>query len=94
MATRKAIVTTKYRGVFYGDVVARDGHTVDMDNCIMVIYWGTEKGLFQLAEYGPSTGSRLSSVCPSCTLLDITGVFDVTPEAAKVFSKAIAANEL
>lgn len=88
---RKAIVTTKHRGVFYGELLEleRSGpqdYRAEMRNVIMVINFGTTQGLLQLAQTGPTSESRLSSVCPSATLLDVTAVFDVTDKAAFKFN--------
>jgi hypothetical protein len=59
---RPVIVTTEYRGVFYGYAENTSGDTIDLTNARMAIYWGTENGLFELASTGPTSQSKITAV--------------------------------
>lgn len=78
------LVTTQHRGVFAGlvpddqDLAAR---TMALKDARMAIYWGTERGLMQLCETGPTGKSRISAPADIPVLHDITAIFDITPEA-------------
>jgi hypothetical protein len=82
--TKPVLVTTQHRGVFAGlvpvdqDMAAR---TIALTEAKMAIYWGTTKGVMQLAETGPTGKSRISAPADIPALHDITAVFDVTPDA-------------
>lgn len=59
----QVIVTTERRGVFYGTLESydEDKRVAVLSNAVMAIYWGTTKGLFELAATGPTDKSRISS---------------------------------
>lgn len=88
--TKKVIVTTKHRGVFFGALTNydEDKARATLKNARMAIYWGTTRGLYELAESGPTPTSKISAVAPRVTLHDVTSVIDVTQEAAKKFEAA------
>lgn len=81
---KPVLVTTQHRGVFAGlihenqDLSAK---AFPMDNARMAIYWGTTKGVMQLAETGPTGKSRISAPADIPMLHDITAVFKITDEA-------------
>lgn len=80
---RPVIVCTAHRGVFFGYV---EGETqgkeeITLQNARMAIYWGTNRGIFQLADTGPTKTSKISAPAPRIELRSITAVMDVTPEA-------------
>ncbi|MGL6349118.1 MAG: DUF6948 domain-containing protein, partial [Aeromonas sp.] len=50
MTLRPVIVTTEYKGVFFGYADDTTGDTINLKNARMAIYWGTTGGLFQLAQ--------------------------------------------
>lgn len=80
----KVLVTTKHRGVFCG-VIADDqdlaATAFPLKEARMAIYWGTTKGVMELAETGPTKSSRISAVADIPMLHDVTAVFAVTEEA-------------
>jgi hypothetical protein len=47
----------------------------------MAIYWGTTKGVMQLAETGPTSKSKISATADVPMLNDITAIFAITDEA-------------
>lgn len=87
---KKVLITTLHKGVFYGEIDADADLTAktltDIKNARMAIYWGTSKGVMQLAETGPTSSSRISAKCDIPVLHDVTGVFAVTEQAATVWN--------
>ena len=81
------IVTTSHRGVFFG--FARDvgGDQIFLRDAKMAIYFGTSKGLHQLAHTGPTSSSRISAPA-DVTLRDITAVYRVTEKAKNAWVAA------
>lgn len=88
---KPVLLTTEYRGVFVGlieddqDLTAR---SMPMKDAKMAIYWGTDRGVMQLAETGPTTKSRISAAADIPMLHGITAVFEVTDEAWAKWQKA------
>jgi len=78
---RPVIVTTEYKGVFYGYANDTSGDVIHLKNCRMAIYWGTTKGLFELASVGPNRSSKIS-LPADIEVRKVTAVLEVTPEAA------------
>lgn len=81
---KPVLITTQHRGVFAGlvppdqDLFAR---SMGLKSARMAIYWGTKRGVMQLAEIGPTKSSRISAKADIPALNDITAVFEITPEA-------------
>ena len=86
---KNIIVTTEHRGVWFCQVESGKDLTsktlTDLKNCRMAIYWGTEKGLQELCETGPTKKSRISAPADILVLHDITAIFSVTDKAADVW---------
>lgn len=88
---KPVLVTTEHRGVFAGlinddqDITAK---AMPLHNAKMAIKWGTNKGVMQLAETGPTNNSRISAKADIPMLHDITAIFDITPEAWKKWQEA------
>lgn len=89
---RNILVTTAHRGVWFAQVPADKDLTpktlTDLKNCRMAIYWGTTKGLQQLCETGPTDTSKISAPADIPVLHDVTAVFDVTDNAAAIWTKS------
>lgn len=82
--TKPVLVTTSHRGVFAGLAPATQdltAETVVLDDCRMAIYWGTTKGVFELAATGPTSKSRISAPADRVGLRAVTAIADITPEA-------------
>lgn len=81
---KPVLVTTAHRGVFCGlidddqDLTAK---AMPLKQARMAIYFGTSKGVMELAETGPTPSSRIGAPADVPMLHDITAVFAVTPEA-------------
>lgn len=86
---RPVIVCTEHRGVFFGYVTGptKGIDPIKLKRARMAIYWGTTKGVMQLAETGPTTSSKISARA-DLELRKITAVFEVTKEAAAAWEKA------
>jgi hypothetical protein len=97
MATKKAakskerpvIVTTEHRGVFFGYTDAKPGdQVVVLKRSRMAIYFGTTKGVLQLADTGPTEKSRISARAPEIELRKVTAIMGVSPEATAKWEAA------
>lgn len=84
---RPVIVCTEYKGVFYGIATDTSGDVVHLKRARMAIYWGTDKGIMQLAETGPTSSSRISARA-DIEVRKITAVFEVTAAAAEAWEAA------
>ena len=92
MATKKqqerpVIVTTEHRGVFFGYATDTSGDRFQLKRARMAIYWGTTRGLMELAETGPTKTSKISARA-DLDVRKVTAVFEVTPEAAAKWEAA------
>lgn len=84
---RPVLVTTSHRGVFFGYATDTTGETINLRAAKMAIYWGTTRGVQELAHSGPTSKSRVS--LPSdIEIRGVTMVSEVTPEAAKKWEAA------
>lgn len=84
---RPVIITTEYRGVFFGYAKDTSKDTIHLARARMAIYWGTNKGVMQLAETGPTSSSKISAQA-DIELRKITAVFEVQPEAEQAWLKS------
>ena len=84
---RPVIVTTEHRGVFFGYATDTSGSAIHLKRARMAIYWGTTRGLMQLAETGPTASSKISARA-DLDVRKVTAVFEVTTEAAAKWEAA------
>lgn len=84
---RPVIVCTEHRGVFYGLATDTTGQTINLRGARMAIYFGTTRGVMELAETGPTTKSKISARA-DIEIRKITAVFEVTDAAAKRWEEA------
>lgn len=77
------LVTTKHRGVFVGLIHPNEigETTIALEQARMAIYFGTTRGVLELAETGPTKKSRISAPADIPTLTDITMIALITEEA-------------
>lgn len=90
-ASRPVIICTEYRGVFYGLTTATDEQILQEQRVFltdgrMAIYWGTDKGVMQLAATGPTGRSKISAKA-DVSLGKVTAVFAVSNEAQAAWEK-------
>lgn len=77
---RPVIVCTSHRGVFFGYAGDTSGDVIHLKDARMAIYWGTTRGVMQLAESGPTTSSKISARA-DIEVRGVTAVFEVSPDA-------------
>jgi hypothetical protein len=86
MKGKAVLVTTEYRGVFFGHV--KDDKNlpdkIKLTNVRNCIYWSSDVGGFLgLASAGPSSSCKIGAEVPELTLWKITSVAPVSAEAEK-----------
>lgn len=80
----KVLITTKRRGVFAGEIADTAdlaATALPVRNARMAIYFGTTRGVLELAETGPTAKSRISAPADIPMLHDITALFAITDKA-------------
>ena len=72
---RKVVVTTEFRGVFFGTLQGCDGNTATLTEIRNCIYWTTEvRGFLGLATTGPLKGCRVGPAASEVELMGITSI--------------------
>ena len=84
---RPVIVCTEHRGVFFGYATDTSGDVVHLRSARMAIYFGTSKGVMQLAETGPTDSSKISARA-DIEVRRVTAVLEVTEPATKAWEEA------
>lgn len=75
------LVTTSYRGVFFGYATDTEGERIKLRAGRNCVYWpASQKGFLGLAKDGPQPGARIGPPA-NIELRGITSVTEVTPEA-------------
>lgn len=89
MAERPVLVTTEYRGVFFGYAEDTSGDTITLKRARNCIYWSEKVGGFMgLAATGPDKKSRIGATVEQIELRKITAVAEVTPAAVEAWANA------
>ncbi len=84
---RPVLITTEYRGVFFGYAEDTSGDTVILRGARNCIYWSAKTGGFLgLASRGPGAGSRIGARIDRIELRKVTSVADVTPRAVEAWN--------
>lgn len=85
---RAVLVTTEYRGVFFGYATDTSGDTIHLRAARNCIYWAKSVGGFVgLAEKGPDSQCRIGARA-DIDLRKITCVAKMTPAAVKAWEDA------
>ena len=84
---RPVIVCTTHRGVFFGYSIDTSKDVIQLKRARMAIYWGTKRGVMELAEVGPNIASKISARA-DIEIRSITAVFEVTPAAVEKWEAA------
>lgn len=84
---RPVIVTTEHRAVVFGYASDTSGSSIHLRGGKWAIYWGTTRGIAQLAATGPTTSSKIS-LPADLVLHKVTAVFEVTTEAEAAWNRA------
>ena len=84
---RAVLVTTEYKGVFFGYATETDGDIIHLRRARNCLHWPIEnQGFLGLASDGPLAGSRVGPPA-DITLRKITCVANVTPKAVEAWEK-------
>lgn len=82
------LVTTEFRGVFFGYAEDTSGDTIRLTRARCAIYWPASQGGFMgLASEGPANGARIGAPA-NLEVRKVTSVCDVTPEAVAKWESA------
>lgn len=88
MTERAVVVTTEFRGVFFGYAEDTSSDVIRLKRARNCIYWSEKTGGFMgLAASGPAKGSRIGATA-DIELRKITAVLDATPEAVQAWEAA------
>ena len=88
-AERPVMVTTEFRGIFFGYATDTSGDVIRLKRARNCIYWTVEeKGFLGLAGAGPGKGCKIGSPVSELELRKITSVTEVSPEAVKAWEAA------
>ncbi len=86
---RPVLVTTEYRGVFFGYATDTSGDTITLKRARNCIYWPSGNGGFGgLASEGPAKGARIGARVEQIELRKITAVAEVSAAAAEQWEAA------
>lgn len=84
---KNVLITTQHRGVFFAQMEEGTDLTTkiltNLKNCRMAIYFGTSRGVMELAETGPTTSSKIGAPADVDVMHDVTAIFSVTDNAAE-----------
>lgn len=87
-AERPVIVTTEYRGVFFGYASETSGDVIHLKRARNCVYWSPDvKGFLGLAKNGPTSKCRVGPES-DIELRRITAVVEVTTEAEAKWNSA------
>ena len=88
-ALRPVLVTTEYRGVFFGYAYDTSGDQITLINARNCIFWPSANGGFGgLASEGPAKGARIGARVKKIDLRKITSVADVSESATAKWEAA------
>ncbi len=88
---KAVLVTTQYRGVFYGEMESGKDlpGKIVLKNARNCIYWSSDcNGFLGLAANGPTKGCKIGAKIEEVTLYGITSVSPVSAEAVKKWEGA------
>jgi hypothetical protein len=86
---RPVLVTTEFRGVFFGYADDTSGDDITLTNARNCIYWPSENGGFGgLASEGPVKGARIGARIENINLRKVTSVAEVSEAARAAWESA------
>jgi len=84
---RAVLITTEYKGVFFGYATNTDGDIIKLKRARNCIYWPTQNnGFMGLASDGPHRHAKIGPPA-DIELRKVTAVVEVTPTAEKVWNE-------
>lgn len=92
MEEKYVLVTTEFRGVFFGRLVSVDrdefGTRVRLKDAQNAVYWSTEtRGFMGLAATGPDENCRIGPIVPSLCLEKVTSIVTCTDDAVAAWKQ-------
>lgn len=89
---KAVIVTTQFRGVFFGFLESKKDDkspaSISLKNARNVIYWSSDvQGFMGLSAYGPTKGCKIGAKVDEIELYAITSVTPVSEKALEVWEK-------
>jgi hypothetical protein len=81
---RQVLIQTEYRGTYAGEIpddADLTQRSMPLYNARMAIYWGTTKGIMELAATGPTSASKISAMANIPMLHGIVAIHTITQEA-------------
>ena len=85
---RPVLVTTEYKGVFFGYAANTGGDVIKLKRARNCIYWSKDvRGFIGLAANGPTSACRIGPAA-DIELRNITSVSEVTPAAVAAWEAA------
>lgn len=80
------VITTEYRGVFFGWGTPTEKKIITIEKAQMCVYWSSDiGGVLGLAKSGPSKMCRVSPAIPKITLQGVTSIMEATDSAVKAW---------
>ena len=84
MGKQPVLVTTQYRGVFFGYLESKEGNTVRISRARNCVYWSADcHGFIGLASTGPTSDCKVGPMAEELELFGVTSIAKVTEVAAK-----------
>ena len=85
MKENRKIVRTHSAGVFFGEIVSREGKEATIKNARRIWYWAGAASLSELAQRGTSLPQKCKFPVPVdfITVTEVIEILDVTPAAAR-----------
>lgn len=84
---RAVVVTTEYKGVFFGFTEDTSGDTISLTEARCAMYWD-KGGWMSLASQGPDAKCNISDTAMVLSVRKMTAVADCTEEAIKAWQSA------
>lgn len=83
--TKKVIIRADRAGVFYGEIVKRNGSEVKMKNCRRLWYWDGAASISQLALEGTKRpdNCKFTVIVPEMEILEVIEIIPCSDEAVK-----------
>lgn len=83
---RPVLITTEYKGVFFGYATSTAGDTIKLKRARNCIYWPSQnKGFMGLASDGPHHEAKVGPPA-DIELRKVTSVVEVTPKAEQIWN--------
>lgn len=75
------VVTTLYKGIFFGYGIPTTKKTIRLTNAQMCVYFCDTKSVLGLASTGPNEKCKVGPAAPAITLQDVTAIIECSKQA-------------